>query len=42
MELDEDLEVELPSGTKVKVNLSIFEWLIICITIAFVAYVKFS
>lgn len=38
---DDDLELELPSGVKVKLNLSIGEYIIICITIAFIAYLYY-
>ncbi len=37
-----DIEIDITNGKKVKINLSIREWLIVCITIAFIAYVKFS
>ena len=38
---DSDIEIEITNGKKVKVNLSIREWLIICVTIALVTYAKF-
>ncbi len=37
-----DIEIDITNGKKVKINLSIREWLIICLTVAFIAYVKFS
>lgn len=35
---DDDLDLELPSGVKVKLNLTVIEWIIICFTITVVAY----
>ena len=39
---DTDIEIDISNGKKVKINLSIREWLIICLTITLVAYIKFT
>lgn len=38
---DDDIDIEI-NGKKVKINLNLREWLVICLTIAFVAYIKFT
>ncbi len=39
--MKEDIDLKL-NGKRIRINLSFREWLVICLTIAFVAYVKFA
>ena len=35
---DDDLNIELPNGTKIRLNLSVREYIVVCITVAIVTY----